>query len=141
MKKLRITVNGTSYDVEVEVLEDDDDVGASYGFPPATSVQQPQRSSGAPAGAPSLPKAQQAQPAASTTQRPGSNEVTSPIAGVVNEVKVKVGDTVQEHDLLFVLEAMKMNTNISSPSSGSIKEINIAVGDAVQQGQVLLTFE
>lgn len=143
MKKLRVTVNGTSYDVEVEVLEDDDVGGSSYGFPPVTSGPRPSPApksappSGGGSAAPGAAQPKQSAPAPS-----GSNkEVTSPIAGVVAEVHVSVGTEVKENDLLVILEAMKMHTNISSPVSGKVKEIRVKSGDAVQQGQILLTFE
>lgn len=143
MKKLRVTVNGVSYDVEVEVLEDDEEGGSSYGFPPATSVPRPQpQASAGGGGAPPAPARQQ--PVSAPVSKPsvsGSNELTSPIAGVIEAINVSVGDSVKENDPLIVIEAMKMHTNISSPISGKVKEVLIKVGDAVQQGQVLLTFE
>ncbi len=134
MKKLRVTVNGVSYDVEVEILEDDEEGGSAYGFPPSTGV---------------APRASRSEPAAGPVKQistppkgsGSSNEVTSPIAGVVAEVKVSAGAAVKENDSLMVIEAMKMHTNISSPSAGTIKEIKVKPGDAVQQGQVLITFE
>jgi biotin carboxyl carrier protein len=137
LKKLRVTVNGVSYDVEVEILEDDDEGGSTYGFPPATGVPRtaPPRGGGAvaPQVAPSSGPSQ---------QRPGSaKELTSPIAGVIAEVKVSVGDQVKENDALIIIEAMKMHTNISSPVAGKVQEVKVKPGDAVQQGQVLLTFE
>ncbi len=140
MKKLRVTVNGTSYDVEVEVLEDDDVGGSSYGFPPVTSGPRSTTPSTPSAGGSAAPVA--AQPKQSTPSPSGSSkEVTSPIAGVVAEVQVSVGAEVKENDLLVILEAMKMHTNISSPVSGKVKDIRVKSGDAVQQGQILLTFE
>ncbi len=136
MKKLRVTVNGVSYDVEVEVLEDDEEGGTPYGFPPATGVTQ--RVSAPTAAEP--PKTRKEPDPAAKTSSAGGKEVTSPIAGVVAEVKVSVGDKVQENDLLIIIEAMKMHTNISSPAIGEIQEIKVRAGDAVQQGQVLVMF-
>ncbi|RMH74000.1 MAG: acetyl-CoA carboxylase biotin carboxyl carrier protein subunit [Gemmatimonadetes bacterium] len=137
MKKLRVTVNGTTYDVEVELLEDDELGGSSYGFPQTTGAPLPSPVSSnvgvPPAAAPASPPVPQ----------PGGNkkELTSPIAGTVVEVKVSAGASVKENDPLVVIEAMKMNTNISSPVSGKIKNVNVKNGDSVQQGQVLITFE
>jgi len=135
VKKLRISVNGISYDVEVEVLEDDE---GGYGFPYAPPPHM----------VPSSPVAvSQSRPVnvpSTSSFAPsagGQNQVTSPIAGVIAEVKVSVGEMVKEHDLLVVIEAMKMHTNLSSPAAGKVKEIKVKPGDAVQQGQVILTFE
>lgn len=136
MKKLRVTINGVSYDVDVEILEDDDD-GAAYGFPKTTSVPTPPSTQGA-SPAPPTPR-----PAAPTPAATGGNtkEVTSPIAGTIIEVKAQVGNSVNQNDLLIIIEAMKMNTNINSPVSGKIKEVKVQTGDMVQQGHVLVTFE
>jgi glutaconyl-CoA/methylmalonyl-CoA decarboxylase subunit gamma len=139
VKKLRVTVNGMSYDVDVEVLEDDEDGGAPYGFPSPTSVSSPSRAAAAPVSSPSPRDVSHSLPTASTPA--GSNVVTSPIAGVIAEIKTSVGAKVKENDLLLIIEAMKMHTNISSPVAGTIKEMKVNVGDAVQQGQVMVTFE
>jgi len=137
MKKLRITVNGVSYDVEVEILEDDDDGGTAYGYGltamPLPPVGPSQTGSG--------PAGPQLRPVSSPSISGAANELTSPIAGVVNEVKIKAGDTVKENQPVVIIEAMKMNTNISSPVNARVKEIKVKAGDAVQQGQVLVVFE
>lgn len=136
MKKLRITVNGTSYEVDVEVLEDDESSLPSYGYAASSAPQVTPR-------APSsnnAPNPQAAPPAAPSSAADG-NVLTSPIAGIIVEIKVRPGSDVKENDPVIVIEAMKMNTNISSPVSGKVKTVEIAAGDSVKQGQVLLTFE
>jgi biotin carboxyl carrier protein len=138
MKKLRVTVNGVSYDVEVEILEDDDDGGAGYGYN-LTNMPMPQAML-QPTG-PGMVKPQPKPAALPAASGGTTNELTSPIAGVVHEVKVKVGETVKENQPVVVIEAMKMNTNISSPVTGQVKDIKVTAGDAVQQGQVLIIFE
>ncbi len=140
MKKLRVTLDGVSYEVDVEILEDDDD-----GMPPSSgSSTAPPQLAPRPAASTtnSAPPAPASKPSAAPS-KPGSdkNVLTSPIAGVVVEVKVGVGATVKENDPVLVIEAMKMNTNVSSPVAGRVKEIKVSAGDAVQQGQILLTFE
>ncbi len=141
MKKLRVTVNGVSYEVDVEVLEDEDDIGAGYGFPASTSAPPAAHmSTGGNAGAPASAPAPAA-PAAAPSTGDDKNVLTSPIAGVIVDVKVKPGEAVSENDSVVIIEAMKMNTNVSSPVSGKVKEVRVSSGDAVQQGQVLLTFE
>ena len=64
-----------------------------------------------------------------------------PMTGVVVKVPVQVGQSIQANDILMVLEAMKMETQISSPIAGKIARLNAAVGDGVQGGQVLVEFE
>lgn len=68
-------------------------------------------------------------------------EVKSRVPGVVQELKVKVGDQVNKMDVLMVLEAMKMMQNIPSPATGEVTEINVEVGDRVKAGQVMFVIE
>ena len=65
----------------------------------------------------------------------------SPVAGVVVKLNVKAGQQLQTHDLMMVLEAMKMETNITAPVSGKVKRVNTAHGDGVKVNQILVEFE
>jgi len=60
---------------------------------------------------------------------------------MVFALKVKVGDTVKVGDVLLVLEAMKMESDIPSPQDGIIKEIFVAAGQHVRRGDPLLAIE
>lgn len=70
-----------------------------------------------------------------------STEITAPMAGKIIEVKVNVGEQVQEDDELFILEAMKMEMPIVAPESGTIKEVKVEAGQAVEADQVLALLE
>lgn len=72
---------------------------------------------------------------------PPGRTVTAPINGIALEIPVRVGQPVQENDVLVVVEAMKMRTNIAAPSAGVVAAIEVKVGDRVETGQVLLRFE
>jgi len=63
------------------------------------------------------------------------------MAGKVIDVKVEVGDTVNEDDELLILEAMKMEMPIVAPASGKVKEIKCKKGDAVTADDVLVVIE
>jgi biotin carboxyl carrier protein len=131
MKRLAITVNGKRYEVDVEVLQDDEAVDQT---PP---INPPKRAkSGAVASPPAL------NPAAKKPKLSvGDNRtLTSPVNGVVLEVAVTVGQEVKENEIVLVLEAMKMKTNIASPQTGTVASVAVKVGDSVETGQVLLTF-
>lgn len=136
MKKLMITVNGKRYEVDVEVVHDDDVIESQPAFrPPVRAVD----SYVTPVNA-SLPPSMSAG-GKGKAGAADKKSLTSPINGVILEIPVKEGDTVKQNDILFILEAMKMKTNISSPQNGKIKVIKVKVSDKIEAGQVLLTFE
>ncbi|MCK5125849.1 MAG: biotin/lipoyl-binding protein [candidate division Zixibacteria bacterium] len=128
--KLKITVHGVAYEVDVEVLD------AGEGFPAAAPRRnRPRRSesNGGNAVPPPRPSA------SSPLPRSGDGgAVASPIAGTVVELKCKPGDNVSKDQVLLVIEAMKMKTSIAAPTNGSIKSIPVAVGDSVREGQTLV---
>jgi methylmalonyl-CoA carboxyltransferase small subunit len=126
--KLKITVDGKVYEVEVEVAEPE---SPQPGYVPSAA---PARLPGTVPVPPPPP-----QPAAGPVDE--SKVSRSPISGVVVRVPVQVGQTIQVNDVLLVLEAMKMETVITSPVAGKIARITVHVGDAVQSGQVLVAFE
>ncbi|MEW4569251.1 acetyl-CoA carboxylase biotin carboxyl carrier protein subunit [Tautonia sp. JC769] len=129
--KLKITVDGNVYEVEVEVAEPETP-RHSY-VPPLGHA----RVSAAPTvTAPSTAPAGQQAPVADE-----SKVCRSPLAGVVSRVAVKPGQAIQVNDILIVLEAMKMETVITAPVAGTIAKINASEGDGVSQGQVLIEFE
>ncbi|MEX0654125.1 MAG: biotin/lipoyl-containing protein [Phycisphaeraceae bacterium] len=116
--KLRITVQGVAYDVDVQVLDAGD---ADGGVPTPTAPPVTADIAGASAA-----------PAAA------AQDVTAPLAGAVAAIPVSVGDVVAAGDTVAVLEAMKMESNIDAPGPGTVKEIRVKVGDNVTQGQVLV---
>lgn len=138
MKKLKITVNGKSYEVEVEVLEDDEEQLAQHTPPHATRTGTRDMGISPRAGFKSPAKAK---PTQTQPMSDDQKSLTSPINGVVLEIPVKEGQNVKENDILFVLEAMKMKTNISSPKTGKIGSIKVKPNEHIESGQELLTFE
>jgi acetyl-CoA carboxylase biotin carboxyl carrier protein len=69
------------------------------------------------------------------------SDVTAPMAGKVIDVKVNVGDAVNEDDDLVILEAMKMEMPIVATESGTVKEIKCKKGDSVGADDVLVVIE
>jgi methylmalonyl-CoA carboxyltransferase small subunit len=128
--KLKITVDGKLYEVEVDVSEPEQ---PQPGYvPPSGPARLP--------GTVPVPPPHQAQP----TRAPVADESKvsrSPISGVVVRIAVQAGQTIQVNDVLLVLEAMKMETVITSPRAGKVAKVNVNAGDAVQAGQVLVEFE
>ena len=133
--KLRITVNGKTYEVEAEIIEQDQPHRGP--LPPVTHVSA--AAAVAPVTHASPPAA--AAPSATDTQIDDSSTFRSPISGVVVRVPVQVGQAVQANDELVVVEAMKMETILTAKSPGKVSKINIQAGDPVQVKQVLVEFE
>lgn len=69
------------------------------------------------------------------------SEVTSPMGGKVLDVKVNVGDTINEGDEVIILEAMKMELPVVASESGTVKEVKCKKGDAVEADAVLIVLE
>jgi methylmalonyl-CoA carboxyltransferase small subunit len=127
--KLKITVDGKSYEVDVEAFEPE--LPQPGYVPHAGQARVP---AAAPGAAPPVPSV------GATPVADESKVCRSPFAGVVSRVSVQVGQSIQVNDVLMVLEAMKMETVITAPRAGQVGRILVDVGDAVQQGQVLVEF-
>ena len=132
--KLNVTVDGKSYEVDVEVQEESN--GRSLGgyippHPPSSSVVLP---SAPPAVAPPAGRG----PATGVDD---AKVCHSPIAGIVIKINAQIGQQLQANDLMLVLEAMKMETNVTAPVAGKVKDIFVRPGDGVTVGQVLVEFE
>jgi acetyl-CoA carboxylase biotin carboxyl carrier protein len=69
------------------------------------------------------------------------SDVIAPMGGKVIDVKVNVGDAVNEGDEVIILEAMKMELPVVSDASGTVKEVKCAKGDAVEAEAVLIVLE
>ncbi|MBC7812830.1 MAG: acetyl-CoA carboxylase biotin carboxyl carrier protein subunit, partial [Burkholderiales bacterium] len=81
-----------------------------------------------------------ANPAARSRPRGRSSaggDLTAQMPGLVREVLVSEGDTVERGQTLLILEAMKMEIRVSAPTDGVVKRLLVAVGDVVERGQRL----
>jgi len=66
-----------------------------------------------------------------------TNEILSPLPGILAEVKVKAGDQVKAGDILFVIEAMKTLYEVASTQDGIVAAIKVDIGDEIMPGMVL----
>lgn len=119
-----VTVNGVSYQVEME--------NAMPAAPAAAPVQAAPQAS-APAPQPAAAPAPAAKPAGE------GKAVTSPLPGVIIEVSVKEGDTVAAGQKVAVLEAMKMENEIQAEKAGVVTKIHVSKGDSVLEGASIVT--
>lgn len=109
MKKYKVNVNGTVYEITLEVMD------------------------GAPAAAPAAPAA--AAPAAAAPA--GGEKVSAPMPGTILSVNVQNGSAVKKGDVLFVLEAMKMENEIMAPCDGTVASVSVTKGATVESGTLL----
>ena len=125
MKKYQITVNGNTYEVEVEEVSS----GAASAPVQAAPVAAAPKATAAPAA----PKAAAA-PA-------GTKPITSPMPGTILEVKVSVGQSVKRGETMFILEAMKMENEIPATEDGVVASVDTSKGASVATGAVLATLK
>lgn len=132
MKKFKVTVNGKSYEVDVEEL------GTAAPAAPVTPAPAPvAAASPAPTPAPVSSAASPATQAAPKGPIPDSAVVVkAPMPGKISAVKQESG-SVTRGSVLLVLEAMKMQNDIPAPQDGTLTEVRVAVGDNVKTGDVL----
>ena len=71
-------------------------------------------------------------------KRRGSGQIKSPMPGLVVKIDVEVGQSVEKHDTILTLEAMKMENLIKAPTSGVIKSIGVKEGAVVEKNQILV---
>ena len=116
-------MNGKTYDVAVEeVAAGSSPAPVSTPAPAATPVS-------APTAAPATPVVE------------GGTKVTAPMPGNILDVKVKVGDSVENGTPIVVLEAMKMENDVVAPVAGKIASINVKKGDSVDSGALIAVIQ
>lgn len=127
MKNYRITVNGNTYDVQVEEL-------SSNGAVPVASAPVASAQAATP-----VVSAPSAVPAPTAGGASDGTKVNAPMPGNILDIKVNVGDKVAANQVVVVLEAMKMENEIVTPADGTVASINVTKGQAVNSGDVLIT--
>lgn len=125
MKKFKVTVNGKSYEVDVEEL------GTAAPAPVAATSPTP---TPAPASASAAAAATQAAPKGPIPD--SAVVVKAPMPGKISAIKQESG-SVTRGSVILVLEAMKMQNDIPAPQDGTLTEVRVAVGDNVKTGDVL----
>ena len=129
--KYKITLKGTTYEVEVEKGEAMilDEYEAKSPVPPAPVAVAPVAVAAAPAAA---------APAAAPAAAASGTVVAAPLPGNIFAIKVKEGDAVKSGDVLIIIEAMKMENEVCAPSDGVVKQIAVSKGAMVATGDTLV---
>ncbi|HHU69084.1 MAG TPA: biotin/lipoyl-binding protein [Thermoanaerobacterales bacterium] len=128
-KKFKITVNGETYEVDVEEICCEEEIENQ----PRTqepSLSHEQAKNDSMIKTPVI------------TKRPileeGGTEIKAPMPGIIVSVNVKPGDEVTKGQVLMILEAMKMENEIMSPASGQVSSVNVVEGASVNTGDILI---
>lgn len=137
MKKYKMTIAGEKFEAkileytETKVILDLNGKTYSVDVEHEDSVQ-----------APRLVRAQKSTPNVVSIPKKVSIDTTgaviSPLPGVVKQVMVKEGDSVSEGDIILILEAMKMESEIASTATGLVKKVHVSDGTSVQEGEILV---
>ena len=149
MNKYQYKVQGVDYDVEIEEVEGNVakvvvngirfDVELKQPINPTSTLKKVRVEAPKPVARPSVAPAAAAAPAPAPAAAGAGSPIKAPLPGTIIELKVNVGDTVKQGDVVLVLEAMKMQNNIESEYNGTVTSITIKQGETVMEGAVLLT--
>lgn len=129
--KYMVTLNGKQYEV---IVEHGTVTGTPMGDAPAAAAPAP-KAAPAPAPAPAAAPA----PAPAAAAPAGGETVAAPMPGTILDIRCSAGQQVQAGDVLFILEAMKMENEICAPHAGTIGSICVQKGSSVATGAPLCT--
>jgi len=133
MRRFRVTIEGESYEVEVEEIKE---------ARPGTSASSTKLSPVA-REAPPVPAKTEPAPVAkpSPAEVAGGEVVSAPMPGTIVSIRVKGGDEVKAGDVLLILDSMKIQNEIRAPREGKIREVFVSEGKYVRRKEALLAIE
>ena len=140
------TINGKKYEVEVEKLEaykSLDRNGVAVPAAPVLPASAPVQRPAAPAPvavapAPAPVPAPAVAPAPAAAAPAGATTVEAPMPGKILNIKVSEGQAVKFGEVVVIMEAMKMETEIVAPADGTVSKILVKAGDSVDTGAALV---
>ncbi|MCU0407539.1 MAG: acetyl-CoA carboxylase biotin carboxyl carrier protein subunit [Bacteroidales bacterium] len=139
MKKFKFTINGTDYESEILSLENNLALIEVNGTPYEVVLHRETKES----KTPTLVRSEVKEPVKGIEKK---NVVTkalvkSPLPGIITKINVSPGDKVIKNQVLYCLEAMKMENQIKSEREGTVSAVKVTVGQAVLQEEVIIELD
>ncbi|MDE5701261.1 biotin/lipoyl-containing protein [uncultured Bacteroides sp.] len=141
MKEYKYKINGNVYKVTIGDIDDNIAHVEVNGTPYKVEMEKAPKVAVKPVVRPVAPAPAPAPVARPAAAPSGKSGVKSPLPGVILDVKVNVGDTVQKGQTVVILEAMKMENNINADKDGKVTAINVSKGESVLEGTDLVIIE
>lgn len=143
MKEYKYTINGNKYEVAIDGIEDNIATVKVNGEEFKVEMEkEPEPEKKKVVVRPAAQPAQDAAPAATSAANVNTNNaVKAPLPGVITEIKVAVGDTVNAGDTVVVLEAMKMANNLEAEKGGKVTAVLVKEGESVMEDTPLVVIE
>jgi len=143
MRKYKLKINQTNYDVDILNIEDNIAQVNVNGKPYTVELDKNIQTSKTPklvrsVAAPSTDVVAATSKTAAPNAPKGIGVIKSPLPGTILSINVKVGDSVKVGEHLLTLEAMKMENSINSDKEGIIKSIKVNPRDSVLEGDILI---
>ena len=142
MKEYKYTINGTKYEVAVGDIEENIVTVTVNGEEYKVEMEkQAEPEKVRPVVRPVAASQEPAPAKATNGSTNQANALKAPLPGVITDVKVAVGDEVQEGDTVVVLEAMKMANNLTAEKAGKVTAVCVQIGESVMEGDALVVIE
>ncbi len=147
MKVFKYKINGSPYKVVVQNSDEESVELEVNGTPYVVEIERKKKKS---VSSIQRQGVSSSSPAKEVAQKPivkrtavaaGAVIVSSPLPGVILDIKVKVGNAVKKGETILVLEAMKMENNIQATADGTITKISVEKGASVLEGAELIVIE
>lgn len=126
MKKYKVNVNGTDYEIVLEVINE-------------SEIKRPQTPPLA--NTPSAPSPTPISTPSPSVSSSGRHTITSPMPGNILAIHVTAGKSVKKGEVLMILEAMKMENEIMAPCDGKVASVHVTKGATVESGTLLCILE
>lgn len=144
MKRINFEFEGNTYTVDVErhgdeiIVHKGDETFSVILLPDASAVTPSKAPETAPPRPVDQPTPLPVSVPVSAQSPPSDDAITAPMAGIVKEIKVTVGYTVEEGQVVLIMEAMKMDIDVQAKASGIVAEVSVKQGDTVSVNQQLM---